>query len=80
MCRNIITDFRYAVKIINLLSPGLKDGSRIKLVENEIKIHREINNDRFSKLLEVYKESDSVMLVMELIKGDTLGNRLMICG
>lgn len=50
------------------------------MIDNEIRIHRQMRDNHFPKLYEVYKENGSVMLVMEFVQGETLSYLLGLAG
>jgi len=68
------TNQEYAVKCINKKKV---EGDDIRLLKREIRIMKKLNHAHVLKLYEVYEYEDSFYLVMELVKGKELFDKIV---
>jgi len=64
----------FAVKCIK---KKMVEGDDIKLLRREIQIMKQLSHDNILKLFEVYEDDDSFYLVMELVKGKELFDKIV---
>eukprot|EP01016_Furgasonia_blochmanni_P034583 TRINITY_DN3755_c0_g1_i11.p1 TRINITY_DN3755_c0_g1~~TRINITY_DN3755_c0_g1_i11.p1 ORF type:complete len:632 (+),score=113.56 TRINITY_DN3755_c0_g1_i11:321-2216(+) len=79
LCLNQDDEKEYAVKVFNkkIIS---KNSNSVPSLINEIKIMRMINHENIIKLYQVYETKDSIYLVMELLTGGNLLERMDSAG
>jgi len=63
----------YAVKVID--KEALKDD--IKLLQREVEIMKKVNHNNILKLHEIYEDENRVLIVMELVQGSELFDRIV---
>jgi len=64
---------QWAVKVID--KDALKDD--IKLLKREVEIMRQVNHKNILKLNEIFEDETQVFIVMELVKGSELFDRVV---
>jgi len=72
-CQSKVNDADYAVKVIN--KEALKED--IKLLKREVHIMKQVDHKNILKLHEIYEDEDSVFIVMELVQGSELFDRIV---
>jgi len=72
-CTSKVDGEKYAVKIIE--KNALKED--IKLLRREIEIMKKVNHKNILKLHEIFEDNEKVYIVMELVKGSELFDRIV---
>ena len=72
-CRDRTTNDVYAVKIISKKNIG----SDAKLLQSEVDIMRNVDHPNIIKLYDVYESSHHVYMVLELVSGGELFDRIV---
>jgi len=72
-CTQIEGEIDYAVKVID--KEALKED--IKLLKREVEIMKKVDHNNILKLHEIYEDENQVYIVMELVQGSELFDRIV---
>eukprot|EP00055_Hartaetosiga_balthica_P014012 m.74749 g.74749 ORF g.74749 m.74749 type:complete len:1183 (-) comp8459_c0_seq2:144-3692(-) len=74
-CKSIKDDQEYAMKIV--YKDRLKDKREKMMIATEVEIMREVDHPQIIKFYEVFETSDKICLLLELVRGGDLFDRIV---